>query len=73
MREEMDMNDNRVLLFGALIGAVTGLAAAMMLQRRAQKTGREISLSAGEGIQLGVMVLGLLRAVAGLADRDDQR
>lgn len=67
------MNDNRVLLFGALIGAVTGLAAAMMLQRRAEKTGREISLSAGEGIQLGVMVLGLLRAVAGLADRDDQR
>jgi gas vesicle protein len=67
------MNDNRVLLFGALIGAVTGLAAAMMLQRRAEKTGREIRLSAGEGIQLGVMVLGLLRAVAGLADRDDQR
>jgi phage protein U len=67
------MNDNRVLVFGALIGAATGLAAAMMLQRRAQKTGREISLSAGEGIQLGVMVLGLLRAVAGLADRDDQR
>ncbi len=67
------MNDNRVLVFGALIGAATGLAAAMMLQRRAQKTGREITLSAGEGIQLGVMVLGLLRAVAGLADRDDQR
>jgi phage protein U len=67
------MNDNRVLVFGALIGAATGLAAAMMLQRRAEKTGREITLSAGEGIQLGVMVLGLLRAVAGLADRDDHR
>jgi gas vesicle protein len=67
------MNDNRVLVFGALIGAATGLAAAMMLQRRAQKSGREITLSAGEGIQLGVMVLGLLRAVAGLADKDDQR
>jgi phage protein U len=67
------MNDNRILLFGALIGAVTGLLAAMMLRRRAERTGREITLSTGEGIQLGVMVLGLLRAVAGLADKDDNR
>jgi gas vesicle protein len=62
------MNQNRVLIFGALIGAVTGLAAAMILQRRAQKTGTEISLSTGEGIQLGVMIMGLLRAIASLGD-----
>jgi len=63
--------NNRVLLFGALIGAATGLAAALMLQRRAERTGTEISLSAGEGIQLGVMVMGLLRAVAALADKEN--
>jgi hypothetical protein len=63
--------NNRVLLFGALIGAATGLVAALMLQRRAERTGTEISLSAGEGIQLGVMIMGLLRAVAALADKDD--
>lgn len=63
------MNQNsKVLVLGALIGAVTGLVAAMMLQRRAERTGNEISLSAGEGIQLGVMVMGLLRAVAALGD-----
>ena len=67
------MNQNKVLIFGALIGAATGLAAAMILQRRAQKTGTEISLSTGEGIQLGVMIMGLLRAVAGLADKDDNK
>ena len=65
--------NNRILLFGALIGAVTGLAAALMLQRRAERTGTEISLSAGEGIQLGVMVLGLLRAVAALGDKEEGR
>jgi hypothetical protein len=67
------MNGNRVLLLGALIGAVTGLVAALMLQRRAQRTGHEITLSAGEGIQLGVMVMGLLRAIATLADKEDNR
>lgn len=65
--------NNRVLLFGALIGAATGLVAAMMLQRRAEQTGQEISLSAGDGIQLGVLVMGLLRAVSALAEREDNR
>ena len=67
------MNGNRVLILGALIGAATGLVAALMLQRRAQQTGQEITLSTGEGIQLGVMIMGLLRAVAALADREDNR
>lgn len=64
---------NKILLIGALAGAATGLVAAMMLQRRAERTGTEISLSAGEGIQLGVMVLGLLRAVAALGDNEERR
>ncbi len=63
------MNRNsRVLLLGALIGAVTGLVAALMLERRAEKTGSEITLSTGEGIQLGVMIMGLLRAISSLGD-----
>jgi gas vesicle protein len=62
------MNQNKVLLFGALIGAATGLAAALILQRRAEKTGNEITLSTGEGIQLGVMIMGLLRAISSLGD-----
>jgi gas vesicle protein len=63
------MNRNsRVLLFGALIGAATGLVAALMLQRRAEKTGTEVAISTGEGIQLGVMIMGLLRAISALGD-----
>jgi phage protein U len=67
------MNSNRILIFGALIGAVTGLVAAMMLQRRAEQTGTEVTLSTGEGIQIGMMVLGLIRAIAGLADREENK
>ena len=65
--------NNRVLILGTLIGAATGLVAAMMLQRRAERTGTEISLSAGEGIQLGVMIMGLLRAVAALGEKEENR
>jgi len=67
-QRKSSMDKNKTLLFGALIGAFTGLVAAMILQRRAEKTGTEISLSTGEGIQLGVMVMGLLCAIASLGD-----
>jgi len=62
------MNKTRTLFLGALIGAATGLIAAMLLNRRAEKSERETAITAGEGLKLGVMVLGLLRAIGSLAD-----
>jgi hypothetical protein len=64
---------SKVLLIGALAGAAMGVIAAMMLQRRAEQAGTDITLSTGEGIQLGMMALGLIRAIAGLADKEDNR
>ncbi len=58
------MKNSRVLLGGAIIGAVTGLIAAMLLNRRAAKNESETAITAGEGLKLGVLVFGLLRAIA---------
>ena len=62
------MNNNRTLLIGALVGAFTGLIAAALLNRRAEKGEKETALTAGEGMKLGVLVFGLLRAIASLGD-----
>ena len=62
------MNKSRTIFFGALIGAVTGLVAAILLTRRAEKTERETAITTGEGLKLGVLVFGLLRAIASLGD-----
>lgn len=61
-------NRSRVIFAGALIGAVTGLIAAMLLTRRAERNDRETAITAGEGLKLGVLVIGLLRAIASLGD-----
>lgn len=61
-------NKNKTLIAGALIGAVTGLLAAMLLQRSAEKNERETAITTGEGLKLGVLVFGLLRAIASLGD-----
>ena len=62
------MNRNKTLLFGAIIGAVTGLIAASLLNRRAEKNETETAITPGEGMKLGVLVFGLLRAIASLGD-----
>ncbi len=62
------MNRSRILFFGALIGAVTGLAAAMLINRRAERGQRETAITTGEGLKLGVLILGLLRAIMVLGD-----
>ncbi len=59
---------NRTLIVGALMGAVVGLAGAFLLTRRAEETGSDITVSTGDGMRLGVMIIGLLRAVAALGE-----
>ncbi len=61
-------NKGKTLFLGALIGAFTGLIAAMLLNRRAEREERATAITAGEGLKLGVLVFGLLRAIASLGD-----
>ncbi len=62
------MNRNRTIFGGVIIGAVVGLIAAMLLNRRAEKNERETAITTGEGLKLGVLLFGLLRAIASLND-----
>jgi DMSO reductase anchor subunit len=68
----MSMRD-RTIIFGVLIGAATGLAAAMLLNRRAAEGNGTTQITTGEGLKLGVMVVGLLRAVASLGEENDKK
>jgi gas vesicle protein len=69
---EIEKVDNawkgKTLLAGTLVGAVIGLIAAILLTRRAEKEEREAALTTGEGIKLGALVFGLLRAIASLGE-----
>jgi high-affinity Fe2+/Pb2+ permease len=54
------------LIFGAVVGLLSGLMAAFLLVRRSEKSGNELTLNTGEGFRLGMLVLGLLREIATL-------
>ncbi len=63
-------NRSRTILIGVLVGAATGLVAAMMINRRAAENGESTAITTGDGLKLGVMIVGLLRAIASLGDDD---
>lgn len=68
------MGDNgnlkgKVLLIGGVLGALTGLGIAYMLLQRSDQEGKEVRLSTGEGVRLGLLVLGLLRQVSELGEK----
>jgi hypothetical protein len=61
---------SKVMIVGAIIGALTGIGAAYVLLQRAEKNDSEMSLTTGEGLRLGFIILGLLRSIAQISDDD---
>lgn len=62
----------KVLAIGAALGAVTGLAAALLLVQRSKRLGERPTLELGEGVKVGVLIFGLLRNVALLGERSEK-
>lgn len=65
----MDVDPNwktKTLLFGSIIGALTGLGAAYLLIQQAERQGEQPKIGTGEGLRLGMGVLGLLKRVGEL-------
>ncbi len=58
----------KVLLIGGVVGVLTGLGAAYLLIQRSERDQTVPQLTAGEGVKLGLLVMGLLRQVALLGD-----
>jgi hypothetical protein len=56
----------KTVVMGVVIGAVAGAISALMIIKRAENENTAPKLSAGEGIQVGLGVLGLMRMIAGL-------
>ncbi|MCD6401138.1 MAG: hypothetical protein J7L73_04330 [Anaerolineales bacterium] len=57
----------KILLLGALVGAITGAGAAYLLIQRAEHD-EELHLSPGEGVKLGLSVFSFLKQISQLGD-----
>jgi len=57
----------KVLIIGAVLGALVGAAAAYLLIQNSEGDVPP-EISAGQGVKMGVLVFGLLRSIATLGE-----
>ena len=62
---------SKVLLIGGFIGAAVGVGTTYLLVKQAERKGEPLRLGTGEGLRLGMLVLGMLRQVSSLGDKGD--
>ena len=58
----------KTLAIGGVIGALVGVGAALLLTKRAEQKGQALSITPAKGVQLGVMIAGLLRSIFSLGE-----
>ncbi len=58
----------KTVLVGGVLGALVGVGAALLLAKRAEQKGTPLAITPGKGVQLGVMLAGLLRSILTLGE-----
>ena len=58
----------QALVVGGVVGALVGLGAAYLLTKRADQRGTQLAITPGKGVQLGVLLAGLLRSILSLGE-----
>lgn len=58
-----ETDDRKIILLGALIGAVTGAGAGFLLAKRLEEE-EGVSFSARDGLKLGGSIFALLRQIS---------
>lgn len=56
----------RILLTGAALGLGLGLLSAYLMIRRYEEKGENPELNVGDGVRIGLTVMGLMRTIAQL-------
>lgn len=60
---------NKTFIIGAAAGLVLGLLGAYIVVQRSEQLDVQPQLSAGDGVKIGLGVLGVLRLVADIAEQ----
>jgi len=60
---------SKFLIVGALIGLVSGLLAAFVLIQRAEQKQIKPKINAGDGVKVGLGVLGVLKLISDLGEK----
>ena len=67
---QSDSWKTKTLLMGGILGLISGLIAAFLLIQKSQQSAKNMSISPGDGVKVGLGVLGLLKLISDLGERN---
>ncbi len=67
--EQQDSWKMKALIIGGVVGLAAGVIAAVIFIQRAEMNQAQPKISAGEGVKVGIGVLGVLRMISDLGTR----
>ncbi len=59
----------KILIVGILAGALTGLGAAYLYIKKTEELSERPRLTSGEGVKIGLSVVGLLKMITDMGHR----
>lgn len=63
-------SNSKILFIGGLLGLMSGLLAAYLLVQKSQEREKDLSISAGDGVKVGLGILGVLKLISDIGDRN---
>ena len=63
-------SNSKILFIGGLLGLMSGLLAAYLLVQKSQEREKDLNISAGDGVKVGLGILGVLKLISDLGDRN---
>jgi len=60
---------SKFLIVGALVGLISGLLAAFVIIQRAEQKQIKPNINAGDGVKVGLGVLGVLKLISDIGDK----
>jgi len=67
--EKLESWKTKTLLIGAGVGLIAGIIAGLIFIQRAETNKSRPKLTAGDGVMVGIGVLGVLRAISDLGSK----
>lgn len=60
----------KILFFGGLIGLITGIVASFILVQQSEKKQTSLSITASDGVKLGLGLLTFMRLFSEITNKD---
>ena len=67
--ENSESSKSKILIVGGLLGLLSGVLAAYLLLQRSEQNQRNLNISPGDGVKVGLGVLGVLKLISDMGER----